>query len=103
MRSLLAAAAFLCLALGLSAHTFPGMRAEREIAVRFSASTVRVKYKLEINAVTMAAEGNQILAKDDIATITGLRDLAKVYGGRKAALLADGLDAKLDNGDRLAW
>lgn len=103
MRSLLAAAAFLCLALGLSAHTFPGMRAEREIAVRFSASTVRVKYKLEINAVTMAAEGNQILAKDDIAKIKGLRDLAKVYAARKAALLADGLDAKLDNGDRLAW
>ncbi len=103
MRSLLAAAAFLLLALGVAAHTFPGMRAEREIAVRFSASAVRVKYKLEINAVTMAAEGNQILAKDDIAKIKGLRDLAKVYAARKAALLADGLDAKLAGGDRLAW
>jgi nickel/cobalt transporter (NicO) family protein len=103
MRSLLAAFAFLVLAVGATAHTFPGMRAEREIAVRFSASTVRVKYKLEINAITMAAEGNQILKKEDFAQIKGLRDLAKVYAKRKADLLMDGLDAKLGDGERLAW
>ncbi len=103
MRSTLAAGAFLILAVSATAHTFPGMRAEREIAVRFSDSAVRIKYKLEINAITMAAEGNQILSKDDIATIKGLRDLASVYAKRKAQLLADGLDVKLNDGDRLNW
>ncbi len=103
MRSMLAAFALLVLAVGATAHTFPGMRAEREIAVRFSETAVRVKYKLEINAITMAAEGNQILKKEDFAQIKGLRDLAKVYAKRKADLLMDGLDAKLGNGERLSW
>jgi nickel/cobalt exporter len=103
MRSLLAAIAFLVLVVGATAHTFPGMRAEREIAVRFSTSNVRVKYKLEINASTMAVEANRIFKKEDLGTIKGLRDLAKVYAKRKADLLMDGLDAKLDDGDRLAW
>lgn len=103
MRPFIAAFAFLVLAVGATAHTFPGMRAEREIAVRFSASVVRVKYKLEINVLTMAAEGNQILKKEEIGTIRGPRDLAKLYATRKAALLMDGLDAKLDDGERLAW
>lgn len=103
MRNISAAFAFLVLAVGATAHTFPGMRAEREIAVRFSEVAVRVKYKLEINAITMAAEGNQILKKEDFAQIKGLRDLAKVYAKRKADLLMDGLDAKLGDGERLSW
>lgn len=103
MRSLISACAFFGLALVASSHTFPGMRAEREIAVRFSASAVRVKYKLEINAITMAAEGNQILQKDDYGAIKGVRDLAKVYARRKALHIMDGLDAVLNDGDRLTW
>jgi ABC-type nickel/cobalt efflux system permease component RcnA len=103
MRSPLAAFAVLALVVTATGHTFPDQRAEREINVRISDTTVRVKYKLEINAITMAVEGNQILKKDDYGTIKGPRDLARVYAKRKAALLMDGLDAKLNDGDRLEW
>jgi nickel/cobalt transporter (NicO) family protein len=103
MRSFLTIALFLALLTPLTAHTFLDQRAEREIQVRFSATQIRVKYKLEINAITMALEANLILKKDDLGTIRGPSDLAKQYAKRKAVHLMDGLHLRLNEGERLNW
>jgi nickel/cobalt transporter (NicO) family protein len=78
-----------------NAHTFPDQRAERTIYVRLTESAVVVKYKLELNGITMAVDGGHILKPDDTKNIRGLRDLAPRYAKRKAPYLLDGLEAKL--------
>jgi ferric-dicitrate binding protein FerR (iron transport regulator) len=103
MRCLLSVLAFLALLAPLTAHVFPDQRAEREIQVRFSASHVRIKYKLEVNTLTMALEANQILKKEDLGSIRGPSDMAKQYAKRKAVHLMDGLHVRLNDGERLEW
>ena len=80
MRALSAAAAFFVLAIAATAHTFPGMHAEREIAVQVGATPYDVP-NVELGHYGKECSFDAIVKKYGLTSDPALVLLAKIVNG----------------------
>ncbi|MCZ2343281.1 MAG: hypothetical protein LC104_16030 [Bacteroidales bacterium] len=77
-------------------HPLPNLRFDRTLHVRLNDDAVTVKYTLEINDWTMVLDGKDLLTPADTQNLNGSMGYAEKYAVKKAAILAEQLQATYD-------